>query len=226
MEFFTSGTADQFDLVRNLHYGLTAYSGLIAVGCLLYFGYAYSSKKADQKKAATLKQGMYYSILGIFLAVTSFLLMSIIFKSFDGVADTTDLFDLLMDLHYGMTAYAGVICGLFLLYSGYRYVTAGSDAGQKARARNGVFYSFIALSIAIISYLVMNIIFGLFGAASNGSDTGPNIQTGGGGSASGGALVDLGDELTTGGGGSASGGRPSEPVSIPVTEELIIDSSL
>jgi hypothetical protein len=59
--------------------------------------------------------------------------------------------------------FAAVVSVVFLIFNGFRYMSAGGDTGKIEEAQKGLANALIGLVIAIAAAIVVNFVLGLFG---------------------------------------------------------------
>lgn len=59
--------------------------------------------------------------------------------------------------------FAGVVAVAFLIFNGFKYMTAAGDTAKTEEAQKGIANALIGLVIAIIAGLIVNFVLGLFG---------------------------------------------------------------
>ena len=66
--------------------------------------------------------------------------------------------------------FAAVVSVVFLIYNGFRYMSAGGDTGKIEEAQKGLANALIGLVIAIAAAIVVNFVLGLFGMETQSID--------------------------------------------------------
>jgi hypothetical protein len=88
---------------------------------------------------------------------------SLAFTLTNPISGVTDLRILINTLLNYMMGFIGVIAVVFLLLAGFKYVTAGGDAKKAGEAKEGITHAVIGIAIAVIGYLIVNLVFDLLG---------------------------------------------------------------
>ena len=112
----------------------------------------------------------------------------------------------------------GIVAVIMIVWSGFKYITTAGDASKVASAKSSLTYAIVGLTIAILSYSIVNFIMerldvssagkssgggsSLAGGGSGGSGGGSGGSGGGSGGAGAGVLGAAGGALRTPGGGS------------------------
>lgn len=86
------------------------------------------------------------------------------------ISGTTDFKDLLDKLVSTVLGFLGIIATLYLIYAGFKYVTAGGDSKKAGEAKEGITHAIIGIVVALIGYLLVKFIFSMVGATSNVSN--------------------------------------------------------
>ncbi len=66
---------------------------------------------------------------------------------------------------------AAVVAVFFLVYNGYRYMTAAGDSGKTEEAQKGIANALIGLVICIAAALIVNFVLGRLGMDTKNIDT-------------------------------------------------------
>ena len=56
----------------------------------------------------------------------------------------------------------GILSVIYIMYGGFKYVTAGGDSGKVTSARNAILFALIGLVIAALAQTVVKYVIGLF----------------------------------------------------------------
>jgi hypothetical protein len=54
-----------------------------------------------------------------------------------------------------MSAFVGILAVLMIIFSGFRYVTAGGDSGKISQAKNTLIYAIVGVVVAGVSQLLV-----------------------------------------------------------------------
>ena len=63
-----------------------------------------------------------------------------------------------------MIAFVGVIAVLYMMMSGFKYVTAGGDAKKAGEAKEGITHALIGIAITLVAYLLVDQVYSMLGA--------------------------------------------------------------
>jgi ABC-type phosphate transport system permease subunit len=66
--------------------------------------------------------------------------------------------------------FAAVVAVVFLIYNGFRYMSAGGDSSKIEEAQKGLANALIGLVIAIAAAIIVNFVLGLFGMQAKSID--------------------------------------------------------
>lgn len=70
----------------------------------------------------------------------------------------------------------GIAALLYLLWAGYKYITAGGDTKKAGEARQAILNAVIGIAIVVSAYAIINFAFGLGNAASNTVQDGQALE--------------------------------------------------
>lgn len=70
-----------------------------------------------------------------------------------------------------------IIAFVFLLIGGFKWIVSGGDKGAVEGARNTIIAAIVGLVILFLSYIILNLILGLFNLNLAGGFTLPTIRT-------------------------------------------------
>ncbi len=78
----------------------------------------------------------------------------------DGFAGTTNLtvYAILMRIMALLLQFAGIIAVLFIIYGGYRYVTAGGNEDASESAKHIIFNSVIGFAVILLSWVILKVV--------------------------------------------------------------------
>jgi len=76
----------------------------------------------------------------------------------EGINSLGTLIDVVMTFLMG---FIGVIAVVYLVYSGFKYVTAGGDSKKAGEAKEGITHAIIGIAIALIGFLLVDQVFKL-----------------------------------------------------------------
>lgn len=60
---------------------------------------------------------------------------------------------------------AGFLAFIYLVISGFQYITAGGDAEKATKARTGILNAIIGIIVIALAYIIIRSVGGLFGGA-------------------------------------------------------------
>ena len=102
----------------------------------------------------------------------------------------------------------GIVAVIMIVWSGFKYITTAGDASKVASAKSSLTYAIVGLTIAILSYSIVNFIMERLDVSSAGKSSGGGSSLAGGGSggSGGGSGGSGGGSGGSGGGSGGSGG--------------------
>jgi hypothetical protein len=89
--------------------------------------------------------------------------MDAVTSIFENIGPDLTLEQVIQILLNAAIAFAAVVAVAFLIINGYRYMTAGGDAGKIEEAQKGLGNAIIGLIICISAALIVNFVLSLFG---------------------------------------------------------------
>ena len=69
-----------------------------------------------------------------------------------------------------------IIAFIFLVIGGFKWIVSGGDKGAVEGARNTIIAAIVGLVILFLSYIILNLVLGLFGMSLSGGFTLPSIK--------------------------------------------------
>lgn len=105
----------------------------------------------------------------------------------------------------------GIVAVIMIVWSGFKYITTAGDASKVASAKSSLTYAIVGLTIAILSYSIVNFIMERLDVSSAGKSSGGGSSLAGGGS--GGSGGGSGGSGGGSGGSGGSGGRAGKSLS-------------
>lgn len=138
---------------------------VLAVIFLIISGYMYLTARGSDDQIEKAKKATQFTVMGIVILSTASIIVTTITQSinptgFDSAPIVT-LADHIVGILYSVVM---VITVLFLIISGFQFITARGDEEQIGKAKKSVMFSVIGLVIMNLAYLVV----GAFFAPENG----------------------------------------------------------
>jgi len=84
-----------------------------------------------------------------------------------GATTPEQLLQLIVRILLGLIGFVAVI---YLIWAGFKYVTAGGDSKKAGEAKEGITHAIIGLIVAFVGYLLVELVYSLLGVS---SDYGP-----------------------------------------------------
>jgi len=81
-----------------------------------------------------------------------------------GTSTATDANELLVIVTNWILGIVGAVAVLFIIYGGFRYITAQGNSQQMDTAKNIIIKSIIGLVIIIVAYVIVNVVVGALGS--------------------------------------------------------------
>jgi len=82
----------------------------------------------------------------------------------NGIDNFGQLISFIINLLLGLIGFVAVI---YLIWAGFKYVTAGGDSKQAGEAKEGITHAIIGLAIAFIGYLLVGFVYDALNVDSN-----------------------------------------------------------
>ncbi|HNT29698.1 MAG TPA: pilin [bacterium] len=105
------------------------------------------------------KKILYPALLGY--QIMAFALPTFALSSPVGETSFMELLDTLISF---MLSFIGVIAVIYLIWMGFKYVTAGGDSKKAGEAKEGITHAIIGIAIALLGYVLVKFIFTTLGA--------------------------------------------------------------
>lgn len=80
-----------------------------------------------------------------------------------GIATLDCLPNLLQNIITWLLVFAGIVALFFIIFSGIKFITSSGDPKQVEGARHTLTYAIIGLLVVLLSYFIVNTIFGITG---------------------------------------------------------------
>lgn len=144
-------------IILNIVYDLFAVVGVIALGFVIYAGYAFLTSGGDPGKAAKAKKSLVSSIAGIILSLSSTVLVNTISNFIKPSESADDVLAGGLNLAY---AVGGVIATVFIIYGGYHYLTSSGDPSKARKGRQVLIYAIIGLVVVLAAAGITNFVVG------------------------------------------------------------------
>ncbi len=157
-------------IAANIALDITVAASYLILGYVIYGGYQYTFSGGEASKVAAGKKTLANGFIGLAIVMSANVIMGsirIALVSDGNIGSCVDVActtpgDMITSLINWVTAIAGVISTMFLVYGGIQYTTASGDPGKLKKAKDTILYSLIGLAIValavIITAFVSNII--------------------------------------------------------------------
>lgn len=144
-------------IILNIVYDLFVAVGTIAVGFIIYAGYAFLTSGGDPSKAAKARKSLVSSIAGILIALSSSILVNTISEFIVPSSDAADVLTGALNLAFSV---CGVIATAFIVYGGFQYISSTGNPGKAQKARQVLIYAIIGLLVVLLASLITNFVVG------------------------------------------------------------------
>ncbi len=144
-------------IILNIVYDLFVVVGTIAVGFIIYAGYAFLTSGGDPSKAAKARKSLVSSIAGIILSLSSTILVNTISNFIKPSENADEVLTGGLNLAY---AVGGVIATVFIVYGGYQYLVSSGDPSKVRKGRQILIYAVIGLVVVLAAAAITNFVIG------------------------------------------------------------------
>ncbi len=161
-------------IVANIATDITIIAAYLVLGYVIYGGYLYTFSGGDPGKVTAGKKTLTQAFIGLTIVMLANLIMGTIrivlvqnstlagCDVMTGDGCNVDPGELVQRLIGWLTAIAGIVSAIFLVYGGIGYITSSGDPGKIKKAKDTILYSLIGLTIValatIITAFVSNVI--------------------------------------------------------------------
>ena len=160
----TEFTKFVWTIIMNVVYDLFAIIGVIAVGFVIYGGYAFLTAGGDPGKIAKAKKVLTSAIVGILVALSATMIVDTI-TSFIGndpgtaehPTDVNSTFNGAVKL---VLSVAGMVATAFIVYGGITYSTSNGDPAKVKRGRSILTFSIVGLLVVLLAFSIVNFVIG------------------------------------------------------------------
>lgn len=101
--------------------------------------------------------------LGVFSAGSAMATLTVP-SAAEGTSQATDANELLIIVTNWVLGIVGAVAVLFIIYGGFRYITAQGNSQQMDTAKNIIIKSIIGLVIVVVAYVIVNVVVGALGS--------------------------------------------------------------
>lgn len=151
--------------VANVSTDITIIAAYLVIGYVIYSGYLYTFSSGDPGKVATGKKSLYQSLLGLAIIMSANIILNSIrialgadFSKDCTLTGNCYSIDSVESMIFSMigwvTAVAGIISAIFVVYGGISYATSAGDAGKLQKAKNMITYALIGLAIVALAEII------------------------------------------------------------------------
>lgn len=188
--------SDIWVIAGNIAADIAIAATYLIIGYVIYGGYLYTFSGGDPNKIATGKKTLLHAFIGLAITMSASVIVGSIRIALvgnngnigncatgDGVIDANGNstggcvkpYELVSNLINWVTAVAGVVSAIFLVYGSIQYVTSAGDPAKLKRAKDTILYSLIGLAIVALTIFITSFISDAIRNANN--DTASFNQT-------------------------------------------------
>lgn len=166
-------------IAGNIATDIAVIATYLIIGYVIYGGYLYTFSGGDPNKIATGKKAILHAFIGLAITMSANVIISSIRIALVGssgnIGDCASKGgcvkpdDLVFNLVNWVTAIAGIVSVVFLVYGGIQYVTSSGDPNKVKRAKDTILYSLIGLAIVALAITITAFVSNAIREANNTS---------------------------------------------------------
>lgn len=148
----------------------------LIIGYVIYGGYLYTFSGGDPNKIATGKKALLHAFIGLAITMSASVIIGSIRialvgstgnigKCTGGCIDDPSV--LVSNLVNWVTAVAGIVSAIFLVYGSIQYITSSGDPAKLKRAKDTILYSLIGLAIVALTLIITSFVSSTIRDANN-----------------------------------------------------------
>ena len=155
-------------IVSNIAVDISIIAAYLVIGYVIYGGYLYTFSGGDPSKVASGKKTLIRAFTGLAIVIAANVIFNAIRIALVGntsafVTDCTatkcvDPHDMIFNAINWVTAMAGVVSVIFIIYGGISYITSAGDPNKVQKARQMILYALIGLGIVALSFVITSFI--------------------------------------------------------------------
>lgn len=155
--------------------------GTLALVMVIYSGAQMIFSRGESAAVTKAKTSLAYSLIGLLVIVMAYVIVSVVqgligydntiepgkipggtmINPIDNPLSSNDLLDFLRGVVRTVLGMMGTVTMLYIIFSGFRYMTAGSNEEQAKKSRAGLSWAIIGLISVILSYLIVTVVINL-----------------------------------------------------------------
>jgi len=160
------------DLVKGFLTQVQAIVGWLAVIMIVAGGLVYMTAFGRSKQIELGKTILTYALLGFIIAVAAPSILKEIFDlassgkgstSSDVIKNAKDVKSIIASVMKFIITLVGVISTIAFVITGFQFIAAGGDGGRAEKARKGLMYAIIGVTVAGAALIVVNQVLVLMG---------------------------------------------------------------
>lgn len=156
----TNMTTFVWTIVLNVLEDLFIIAGYLALGFIIYGGYAYMTSAGDPGKATKGKSLISSAVVGLIIAILATSITSVLTNILTGAVSGDDV-NLTAILNWAY-ALSGLVAVGYIIYGGVLYMTSGGDPGKAKRGGQALLYSIVGLIVVLLAAVITNFVFSNF----------------------------------------------------------------
>ena len=82
-----------------------------------------------------------------------------------GITSVQGIYDKLIVVSNWLFAFLLVFAVIFIIWAAWNYLTAAGDQNKVQKAKDGILYAIIAVAIAVLAKVIINVVANFFGAS-------------------------------------------------------------
>lgn len=137
-------------LVINLAFTLL---GTFAMAAIVFGGYAYITSGGDERKSEQAKNIIAFSVLGLIVAGSAWVVVGAV-----NARNAQPIIEYLTPYVNVALSLVGIIATIFLIYSGYLYISSTGDEDKSTQARRQIFFALLGIFVAGAAELIVAVV--------------------------------------------------------------------
>lgn len=170
-------------IAANIAIDITVAAAYLVLGYTMYGGHLYTFSSGDPGKVATGKKTLYQAFLGLAIVLLAYVIMNSIRFALLGASGNLgncmtinestgavqgsciDASKVIAGAITWVTAIAGIISAIFVIYGGISYATSAGDPGKLQKAKSMITYALIGLAIVALAQIITAFVTGIINNA-------------------------------------------------------------
>lgn len=152
-------------IITNITDILITLAGLIAVGFVIVGGFKYVLSSGNSQQASDARSTIINAAIGVVIVIAGKVIVGAIFNQLTGSpepelddhglvqVDDSTVIDNILNMVWMIL---GSISLIVIVLQGIKYILSGGNSERTAEARNGIIYALIGLTVALVSWSLLN----------------------------------------------------------------------